>query len=322
MEKRVIELKPIKESTEDFEAIELRLRRLFRERIYLPLMRELASPQRLENAADDALTRALRSGRVTFSRGTFSGRFDADLSRELKKLGAVWSKREEAFKLTLSDMSPELRGLIAATEFKFQEKIAEIDRKLAQILPEEIADEFSGAKLFDRTLWKTERSFQASVRNITVAPQLTAATAKRVSDEWETNMKKWIKDFTEEEIGELRAGLKKSVFAGNRYETAVKTIQKSYGVSANKAKFLARQETSLLMSKFKEVRYTDAGVNEYKWKCVAGSKAHPVRPDHKRLENRVFRWDNPPVTNSKTGARNNPGEDFGCRCLAQPIVRF
>ena len=55
-------------------------------------------------------------------------------------------------------------------------------------------------------------------------------------------------------------------------------IQKSYGVTANKAKFLARQETKLLTTTLKEVRYVDAGVTKYKWKSVTGTAAHPVRP--------------------------------------------
>jgi SPP1 gp7 family putative phage head morphogenesis protein len=95
-------------------------------------------------------------------------------------------------------------------------------------------------------------------------------------------------------------------------------------VSANKAKFLARQETSLMTTKLKETRYREAGVNEYKWKTVAGSKLHPVRPSHKILEGRIFRWDDPPITTPPGEAvrRNNPGQDYNCRCFAQPIVRF
>lgn len=101
-------------------------------------------------------------------------------------------------------------------------------------------------------------------------------------------------------------------------------IQDSYDVSANKAKLLALQETSLLMGKFKQVRYADSGVQEYRWGCVAGTKNHPVPPWHKALEGKIFRWDGPPIT-SKLGEpvhRSNSGEDFNCRCFARPIVRF
>jgi SPP1 gp7 family putative phage head morphogenesis protein len=99
-------------------------------------------------------------------------------------------------------------------------------------------------------------------------------------------------------------------------------IRESFGVTEKKAKFLARQETGLLMAKFKESRYTESGIHQYKWRCSAGSAKHPVRPSHKVLDGRVFRWDTPPITTApdEPQRRNNPGEDFNCRCVAIPIV--
>lgn len=324
---KIIELKPIKETTEDYEAIEKRIKELFRKLIYLPLLKEFGEPKRmLANAIDgkDALLYALHTGRVTFNRGTFSGKFNASISKELKRLGAKWDRTQGSWKLPLASLPQEYRSAIAASEIKFQEKIAGIDRKLAQILPEEIAGQFKGSDLFDRTLWKTDRNFAASVKGITVAPQLTLEARKRIAEEWEKNLQLYIQDFTSKEILELRANMKKSVFSGNRFESAVKAIQDSYGVSANKAKFLARQETSLLMTKFKQTRYEDAGVKEYRWGTVTGSKLHPVRPAHKRLDGKIFRWDDPPIV-TEAGEpirRCNPGQDYNCRCFARPIVRF
>ena len=52
---------------------------------------------------------------------------------------------------------------------------------------------------------------------------------------------------------------------------------------------------------------------------VVGSPNHPVREMHKALAGKVFSWDDPPITNEK-GDRNNPGQDYGCRCYARPIV--
>jgi SPP1 gp7 family putative phage head morphogenesis protein len=319
-----IKLKPIKETTEDFERLEAAIIELFRTQIYLPLIKSMGRSQRaLTNAADDLLE-ALRSGRVTFYRGTFSGRFNSVITQELKRLGAQWERKTGTFKLPQSSLSVEIRNAVASSEARFQERMAGIDRKLAQILPEEIAGKLQAEKFFDSSLWKVDRDFKKTVQNITVAPQLSDEARKRIATEWQTNMRLWIKDFTKVEIEKLRKDLQKSVFTGNRYGSAVKTIQKSYGVSRNKAKFLARQETSLLMTKFKETRYTEAGVNEYRWRCVSGSKDHPVRPWHKSLDGKLFRWDDPPITTKPGEAirRNNPGQDFNCRCFAQPIVRF
>lgn len=328
MTKEVL-LRPIKITTEDFEAIEEKIKALFKIKIYEPLLRELSLPRKtLTNSLEDLL-KSLQEGRITFSRGSFAGRFNSSITKELRELGARFDRKTGAFKLPLSSLPLEVRSAISASEWRFKQKIDRIDRKLAQILPEEIAGRLSISKNFDRTLWKTDRDFKSSVKGITVAPELTESRRKKIADEWQNNMRLWIKEFTEKEIVELRKNMKATVFAGNRYESAVKTIQKSYGVSANKAKFLARQETSLLMTKFKETRYLEAGVNEYKWGAVSGTPAHPVRPRHKALaeasnKGKIYRWDNPPITSEpgQPDRRNNPGQDYNCRCFPKPVVRF
>ena len=217
-----------------------------------------------------------------------------------------------------------MRSAVSASETSIKQKLVSIDKKLEQIVPEEIADKISIEKIFERLIQKTDDEFHSTIHGITVAPLLTPERRARIASEWQNNMKLWVKNFTESEITKLRRTIQKNAFAGQRYGGIISTIQDSYGVSVNKAKFLARQETSLLLTKFKETRYTDSGVDEYIWGCVAGSRNHQVRPWHKALEGKKFRWDDPPIT-SKPGdpvKRNNPGQDFNCRCFAKPVVRF
>lgn len=326
----MIELKPIRETPADYDEIEEKIKALFKSEIYLPLLRELKlSGKTLKNAQDN-LIEALRTGRLTFSRGKFSGPLNATLTKELRSLGARWDRKLKCYSILAKDLPMEVRAAISTSEWKFQEKLAQIDRKLSQVIPEQLADKLKIAKIFDRTLWKVEDQFQKSVKNLTVAPKLTDGQAARIAEEWQTNMKLWIRGFTEEEVLKLRKDVRKSFFAGNRYGSLVQSIQDSYGVTAKKAKFLARQETALLMTKHKEVRYQEAGINEYKWRSVLGTPLHPVRPRHKALndasqkEGKIFRFDEPPVTSEPGQAerRNNPGADYNCRCTSVPIVRM
>lgn len=326
MPKEMVELRPIKESTSDYEKIEAQIRELFRKHLYLPLVKELDLPVgiTLQNAEDSAVADGLRKNRITFSRGTFSGKFNAQISKELRDLGATFDRKSSTWKIRATELPQSLRSAVAAQEVRLAKTLAKIDKRLEQFSPEEITDPLDITSHFDSAIWKVEDDFQASVKNITLAPKLTRAQSKAISAEWQNNMKIWIKDFTESEIKKLRKEVKKSALQGDRYGSLIKTIQSSYGVSANKAKFLARQETFLLMTTFKETRYKETGIDEYKWGCVAGTKNHPVRAWHKALEGKTFSWDNPPVTTKPGTAvrRNNPGQDYNCRCFARPIVRF
>lgn len=322
-----IRLTPIKESTEDFDELETLLLKFFKEEIYFPLLIDLKLPKTnkdiLLNSLEN-LVSAIRAGTITFSKGSFSGKFSAKITNELRSIGAKWDQKSGTFKLLAKNLPPDIRMAVSLSEMKMKMVFEKLSRTLSGFVPEKIAGRFDSTKIFDRTLFKTDRRFQESVKKLTIPPQLTPERRGRIAEEYTENMRLYIKDFTEKEIVKLRKSVQESAFKGLRQDELVKQIQSSFDVTRNKAKFLARQETALLMTKFKQDRYEDAGVHEYIWKCVAGSKNHPVRPWHKALENKKFRWDNPPITTKPGEAvkRNNPGQDYNCRCYAVPVVKF
>lgn len=319
--KTEIELDPIIEDESDYDLLESEIIKLLQKEIYLPMLSELRIPKSiLKNSIGDLID-DIGSGQITYERGRFTGKFSSRISRDLRALGAVWDRKTSSYRIAHALLPVDVKTAIALSLAKFEERLRNIDRRLSQILPEEIAERLKVEEIFDATLWKVDKSFRRSVRNITVAPELTPERRRKIAEEYTFNMKLEIKKWADEEIIRLRQQMQKSAFSGVRYESMIGVIQRSYGVGKNKAKFLARQETGLLMAKFKASRYTDAGVNEYRWGCVVASPKHPVRPMHKALEGKVFRWDTPPVTDIK-GSRNNPGEDYNCRCFARPIVKF
>lgn len=326
-------LRPIKDDASFYDIIEKRIKAVFRREIYFPILKQfkLAAPQKFLNSKED-LIEAMKDGHVTYSRGAFRGKFNASVSRELRAMGAIWDRKQAAYKIKISDIPKDVFFAISTTEVFFADRLKKIDRKLAQILPEEIAESVKTADIFDRMLWKANQDFEQTLKNITVAPQLTDARRAKIADEWQNNMDLWIRNFTEKEIIELRKTVQDSIFAGNRYQSLIAGIQASYNVTARKARFLARQETNLLLAKFKETRYTDAGVNEYIWGCVHMPKDQTpqqrtpgnVRYSHGILEGKVFKWSDPPITTApgEKERRNNPGQDYNCRCFARPVVRF
>jgi SPP1 gp7 family putative phage head morphogenesis protein len=159
--------------------------------------------------------------------------------------------------------------------------------------------------------------FEKAVRAISIPPKMELVQREFLANEWANNLNLYVKDWAEKEILEMRMKVQANAFEGNRAEGLVKMLQSNYQISKRKAKFLARQETSLLMSKFHQGRYAQVGITRYKW---GGAEDERERQDHKILNNKIFSYLSPPVTNRKTGARNNPGEDFGCRCVAIPVI--
>lgn len=320
--KPIIHLKPTIAPVEELESLEREIKRAFREELYAPIMKALnISPSMIMNASSFVVD-ALRKGTIRYRSGSFYGSFSAGISRELKKLGASWDPKSKSWQISKTDLPGHIKTAIAVGEQNFKKLQSELEATLAKILPEKITGLIDSVKAFDNLLAKSEKDFQASIKNITIAPKLSVEAKARIAADWGKNLDLYIKGFLDSEIIELRKAVQKSILAGNRYESLVDSIRRSYGVTERKARFLARQETNLLLTKYQETRYTAAGVMHYEWRCVVGSPDHPVRPSHKILDGKIFRWDDPPITTEKGQPvrRNNPGQDYNCRCKAIPVL--
>ena len=319
---REIILEPIREDQNDYSLIEDEIRIIFEREIYLPLFRKIKSDRvgKVENEID-VLKSALKSGQIYFYRGKFKGKFNAAITKELKKLGAKWNRKQGSFDIPLGDLPLSLRTSISLSETNLRRKSEELDSLLGKILPEKIADKVNISKLFEKTIFRLDSDIRRSLKSISIQPKITKKQALDISKDYEKNMRLYIKDFTEREIRQLRKKIKKNTLQGVRYDSIISDIETSFQVSRNKAKFLARQETALMMGTYEESRYKAAGSDGYFWDCVAGSKAHPVRPYHKKLDGKFIRWDHPPVVNAK-GDRKHAGKDYNCRCGKRVRVKF
>ena len=152
---------------------------------------------------------------------------------------------------------------------------------------------------------------------ITIAPNLTDAEKIYIAQNYNENLKLYIKKFAEEETQTLRELVRERVLKGYRAESFKKDIQERYGVSERKADFLASQETKLITSSYNIAKAQDAGLKRYVWTT---SKDIHVRHDHKILDGKIIDIDNPPVVDLKTGRRAHAGTDFGCRCYKRFII--
>ena len=318
-------LRPIRENPADYDAIEAYIARLFKETLYLPLLAELkASPRKVLKNAYESLGDAILYGRIIYSKGVFTGKFTAQVSKELKELGAKWDKG--TWKIPQSKLPMNVRAAISQSEARFIETLKKIDKKLSAVIPDEIADKFKAEKLFDRTLWHIDLDYKKAAKNLIVTPELSDRARAQIAEKYTDSLKLPIRGWVKDQVAKLRKDMKANFEKGQRFEGMIDVIQKSYGSSLKKAKFLARQETMLMMTSFKEARYADAGITEYKWRCVTGTPAHKVRPMHKALNDRslkgeIFKFKEPPV-DDPNGSRHNPGENFNCRCVALGVLRF
>lgn len=315
-------LKPISSDPKEEDRIKKEIERLLEEEFFAPLMKILGVKRKsLQNSTDDLIS-AIRSGKIYYSGGKFRGSFDSTLTRELRSLRAEWDRRHDAWSIPLSKLPVQIRIEIGIATSRLEEKSKKFVEAISKLDTAKIAEKLEVMPLFDASLIKTEEKIKKSLADIAVAPKFTKEQRETIAREYTANTQKDIKGWLDEEVIALRTQFEELAKKGVRYESMIGSIQKSYGVSLEKARFWARQENNLITAKMRELHLKEIGVDRYEWRTVAGSPNHPVRHEHKMLDGKIFSWDDPPNTaqEGKAPRYNHPGEDYNCRCIAIPLI--
>lgn len=310
-------LQPIKLKQNYYAEIEREIKRIFDLVIYDKLFALLPHGSKELKNSFDPVYDALLNGTIYYDGSSFSGTFNARITRALKELGAKFNAPSGTFYLPDAKMPSYLKMAVGQSQLNFQALQQTILRTLNGIHTDDISDVSEIPDTYYGVVGRMNTDWEKTVQSVSVAPKLTDSQKGRISSEWGYNLDLYIRDWTQENILELRKSIAQNTFNGRRPADLIKHIQDNYQVSRNKAKFLARQETSLLMSKFHETRYQDIGITKYRW---SGAQDQKERKDHLELQGKIFTWSSPPVVDHRTGRRCNPGQDFNCRCVAIPIL--
>lgn len=106
-----------------------------------------------------------------------------------------------------------------------------------------------------------------------------------------------------------------AVVEGRRSTDFVDEIMRIGGASKSRARLIARTEVGRASTEFTKARAAVAGSTHFIWRTVGDSD---VRASHRRLDGRMFRWDDPPECDP--GIHALPGAVFNCRCIPEPIL--
>lgn len=315
----------------DYAGVEAQLKELLRRLVFGPIVALLAphnaqvraARAELRNAKSSPVVAALRSGRIQYDmEGTFSGEFSAAISKALRGYGARFDKRTSTFAVLPQSLPVEV--LQAASEYAATAKELH-DGLMARLGEMERALEGGGIAsdpglhaAAKAMVARTGKEFQADYGDALGVSTTSQGAQDRLARMYVDSLTPPIKDFSKRMVAEIREIVADNARQGYRFDNLVDKIQGRYGVTQSKAEFLARQETSLFVSKARAERFADAGVREYVWDTAGDAD---VRTGHKALDGRTFGFrTKAPASFMSCGEPCNPGEDFNCRCVARPIV--
>ena len=278
-----------------------------------------------QNARDErhsAVWDALASGVIWYAHGVFSGVFSAAISRELRALGA--RRLVNGFSLAQEELPMVLRGVVAMSmqrSTQLHEAILSTLDRIEENLPLAPAHLDLTVEV-DKITSDLQEQLVESVsaeEGLPAPSPVPPGMPETLEEKITVGADRAIRNFSLEATQELRAKVKANLSGGGRTDRLAKIIETEFGVAKRRARFIADQETSLLVSKFREERYKDLGSTEYVWDTSHDEK---VRSDHRDLDGKTFSWGNPPITDRSTGARNHPGEDYNCFPSDSPVKLF
>lgn len=141
-----------------------------------------------------------------------------------------------------------------------------------------------------------------------IGPLLKLKTAENVN---------LIKSISEEYLGKVEKIVYESVIQGRTTsKSLIQELVELGGITNRRARFIARDQTAKLTAALNRERNLSLGIVEYFWRTSKDERVRKTHRAHGKASDggKRYRWDSPPAD---TG---HPGEDFQCRCTAEPII--
>lgn len=292
--------------------------------IYLPLFKILNPTVKKALNDINVLVEALRDGSIYYDDRVkgFKAvkKFKNKVAKELQDMGAKYNARQKCYKISFDKLPSQLLIGIAQSDTQFSERIKLIQAFLVEA--EENVDLITESMVFDdqlsTVLNEEGKEIQKTVRKLhVIEPELSPMQQQAMVEQYTNNVRTAIKGWLPGRMQSLRQKIQQLVLDGFRQDAIEKLLLNEYNAAANKAKFWARNETSLVLSEFKKQQYTVMGFTKFIWKT---RKDSTVRDEHRELEGKIFSYDNPPVIDKHTGKVGLPGQTYNCRCVAIPVV--
>lgn len=294
----------------------------FYEGVFKPMFEALDIPLKAKNAEEDAITKALLKGSIVYENNGFKAldRFSNEQSKILQKWGAVWDKWSRTWKLPYSKVPQHALVAIAANRNLTQQKVDFIKKFLEDLQAnwEMAVSTMVYHDEVETILDDADNEIQNTVKRLNVIePELTAQQKAEITETYTNNLNFYIKNFGDERIPLMRQKIQEVVLNGGRMVDVRKMLEREYGVWGNKAKFLAQNETNIMLAELKKVQYQAMGFDKFIWRTITDGREREL---HRHLNGRVFKYDDPPIIDLHTGERGLPGQTYNCRCSAIPYT--
>ena len=227
---------------------------------------------------------------------------------------------------------PTLTDAPDTTPLSITARLAAVMQQLASISITELASQLSAgfvARANQQNKEQTQRTFfQAFGIDLTgmlgegaIKPEMEKAVSDNVD---------LITSIHTDFIHDIGAAVFDNMKDGGRHENLIDIIKERGNVTRNRARLIARDQTSKLNADLTQARNVSLGLDLYEW---GGTGDERERDSHFVLNHMLCKYSDPTVYSDDDGKTwkkrstigafiGKPGEDYQCRCLALPRVSW
>ena len=250
-------------------------------------------------------------------------------------------KMEELALLLLLIGSKVYSDIKADTLIKQTEKIEEYYKKkivvkevkqlldLDKIAPENIPSPVISETTIEKIKTLPEKKVTVKeVAEITRLDSFSDEENKKIYSAINNEINESVEGFIEKRTERLKNELEKLAANGKLNKDTIEAkIRREKQIIQNKADFLSIRALNLLRTDITRNVALRQGYTKYRWITKRDERVRPSNlyqfkagEDHRYLDNVICDWNNPPVTNIRTGRTAHPAEDYGCRCVAEIVT--
>lgn len=134
-----------------------------------------------------------------------------------------------------------------------------------------------------------------------------------------------IKRIPADYLPQVQGDVMRSITTGNGLQDLVPALEKQNVKIKNWSTNVARDQTRKVYNSINKVRMEESGVKKYEWIHSGGSnkpRKHHIDRAPGGLNGGIFRFDEPPIIDPRTGERGIPGQLPFCGCTMRPIIDF
>lgn len=252
-------------------------------------------PTRFPNAAVVGYARALKKLVREMGSGTLSI-FDNQIAPHLKEMDRYDSMEERSD----GPINSILSAFVLITNFSnsiFETYI------VTQIATDNI-------RILDRA---SEKNIASQARIMAVNP---LANTEKLTDFMQASVQENVSYITKMKDDHLTA-VERIVLQGAKKGLTAKEMRSEIvaqtGITQNRAQFIATDQMGTIFGQLTAERHKGMGLSRFTWSTSGDER---VRSSHADLDGKEFSYDDPPVVN---GRKVLPGEDYRCRCVAEPV---